>query len=243
MADTFTPTLNMTKPEIDASAETWGQKLNADLDLLDAFATNTNNWIAAQPGNVNNQIWAAINAILPRGVIMAWAGNTWQVPSGWLLCNGLNGTPNLQDRFILGTAGARNPWEAGGSFSSGAATDTQGWHSHGGGTHGHALTVNEMPAHSHGGWTDAQGWHDHSVPTQGDLGAAAGGYPVPVDKNYQHRGQRTDGNGSHSHNVGTYNVGADWGHSHGLNGDGNHAHNVSVSVVPPYFALCYIMRA
>ena len=39
---------------------------------------------------------------VPVGGIIMWSGATNAIPSGWALCDGQNGTPNLQDRFIVG---------------------------------------------------------------------------------------------------------------------------------------------
>ncbi|MCX5905264.1 MAG: hypothetical protein NTV89_17740, partial [Proteobacteria bacterium] len=39
---------------------------------------------------------------VPQGAIMMWSGAINQIPAGWALCNGTNGTPDLRDRFIVG---------------------------------------------------------------------------------------------------------------------------------------------
>ena len=45
---------------------------------------------------------------IPSGGIILWSGAANAIPSGWLLCNGANGTPNLIDKFVLG-AGTSTP--------------------------------------------------------------------------------------------------------------------------------------
>jgi hypothetical protein len=39
---------------------------------------------------------------IPSGAIVLWSGSIGSIPTGWLLCNGSSGTPDLRDRFIVG---------------------------------------------------------------------------------------------------------------------------------------------
>lgn len=39
---------------------------------------------------------------LDLDVITAWAGSILGIPSGWFLCDGTNGTPDLRNKFIIG---------------------------------------------------------------------------------------------------------------------------------------------
>ena len=38
----------------------------------------------------------------PRGTIVQWFGAIVDIPAGWVLCNGANGTPDLRNKFIVG---------------------------------------------------------------------------------------------------------------------------------------------
>ncbi len=84
-------------------------------------------WLRGANGGTGR--WASVAGI-PQGAIVMWSGSIATIPSGWALCNGANGTPNLRDRFIVG---------AGSSYGVGAT----------GGEVSHRLTINEMPSHTH----------------------------------------------------------------------------------------------
>ena len=51
------------------------------------------------------------------GMILLWYGDTSNIPGGWVLCNGQNGTPDLRDRFVIGAGNNFNPGDTGGSNS------------------------------------------------------------------------------------------------------------------------------
>jgi len=60
---------------------------------------------------------AGSDASIPSGLIAMWAGLLANIPSGWALCDGLNGTPDLRSKFIKGSAAAANPGATGGAAS------------------------------------------------------------------------------------------------------------------------------
>lgn len=52
------------------------------------------------------------------GMIMLWSGAIGSIPSGWYLCDGTNGTPNLTDKFIVGAGSTYSVGGTGGSADS-----------------------------------------------------------------------------------------------------------------------------
>lgn len=40
---------------------------------------------------------------VPSGMILLWSGSIGSIPAGYLLCDGTNGTPDLRNRFIVGS--------------------------------------------------------------------------------------------------------------------------------------------
>ena len=50
-----------------------------------------------------------------QGMIIAWSGNTGNIPTGFVLCDGNNSTPDLRDKFIIGAGNNYNVGATGGS--------------------------------------------------------------------------------------------------------------------------------
>jgi len=64
-----------------------------------------------------------------KGIITLWSGAIVDIPYGWRLCDGNNGTPDLRDKFIVGAGSAYAPGAAGGSSSHNHTFTTDG-HTH-----------------------------------------------------------------------------------------------------------------
>lgn len=105
---------------------------------------------------------------IPSGSIMIWSGSIASIPSGWVLCDGNNGTPNLQDRFVAG---------AGGTYAVDAT----------GGSDTHTLTESELAAHTH--------TFSGAVNAQADENLSDGGTQNNIDDNKVT--QSTGGNSAH----------------------------------------------
>jgi hypothetical protein len=60
--------------------------------------------------------WQTASGV-PSGIITMWSGTLATIPSGWHLCDGTSGTPDLRDKFIYGTSAGQNPGATGGSTS------------------------------------------------------------------------------------------------------------------------------
>ena len=178
---------------------------------------------------------AALNAPIPAGLIALWSGSIAAVPSGWALCNGSNGTPDLRDRFIVGAGTTYAVGATGGSLTSSAAgghTHTEssaGGHNHTGVTGDTSLTTNQMPSHTHT-WTGTQTSEDNNF-TAGSNWLREGS--TVQSSSFTVTTTATGEGAAHNHTIGT-----DGSHSHTINSVGDHTHTAT----PPYYALAYIMK-
>jgi hypothetical protein len=52
------------------------------------------------------------------GMIMLWSGSSATIPSGWVLCDGTNSTPDLRNRFVVGATSTYAVGATGGSANA-----------------------------------------------------------------------------------------------------------------------------
>ena len=172
---------------------------------------------------------ADLSNAIPTGVITLWSGSTGSVPSGWRLCDGGGGTPDLRNRFVVGAGSTYAVNAKGGSANAIAVT------------HSHTASTNSTGAHTHSlsGSTNTTGNHAHTVSTAStSANFQSSGYSATCYTGKSNATTSTAGN-----------------HSHSISGTaaskGNHTHTVTVASsgasgtnknLPPYYALAYIMK-
>ena len=60
----------------------------------------------------------AVASAFTAGMIMLWSGSIGSIPSGWVLCNGSNGSPDLRNRFVVAAGDTYSVAQTGGSADS-----------------------------------------------------------------------------------------------------------------------------
>ncbi len=171
-----------------------------------------------QKGEVGSNI-----ASVPSGGIIIWKGAANAIPSGWYLCDGNNGTPNLRGRFVVGYDNNDSLFDVNDTGGSKDATLVS--HSH---------TVN---SHTHGAGSysaSSAGAHTHSFSahfSDTSLDNDEGNRTI-----YPNLSNSTTGSGgAHTHSV----SGTSGSASPSTNSQGSSATNANL---PPYYALIYIIK-
>jgi microcystin-dependent protein len=165
-----------------------------------------------------------VHNILPKGTIIMWSGATkTSIPTGWAVCDGLNGTPDLRGKFIVAattvTTGVYTATSIGGyaSTSTGASSASN--------TGDTTLTIEQMPLHGHPYLSGDTG----VTATDGVGGFVRDASQIITTAAYTGTVSATDGQ-----QIGG--TGGGQPHNH------NMAHTHSVATVPQYYALLYIMK-
>lgn len=172
---------------------------------------------------------ATVGQAVPSGAILMWSGSIVSIPTGWLICDGTNGTPDLRSRFVVGAGSTYAVNATGGSADAIVVS-----HTHTG------TTGNQSADHTHSGTTGGMNqnrYHSHSL-----VGIAGGGGVDRINAStiagdYAYT---SSADLDHSHNFSTGGVSANHNHSFTTNSSGASGTNANL---PPYLALAYIMKA
>ena len=122
-----------------------------------------------------------LGALESKSIIM-WSGSPTLLPSGWVLCDGANGTPDLQGKFILG-----------------AETDLGTV----GGAKKHTHSVMGLGVHTHSASTAPAQTHSHTVTSSTEgTGAIRSGLDATAEGTIPaHTHDVTAKSGSHTHSL------------------------------------------
>ena len=149
------------------------------------------------------------------GMIIMWSGTIAAIPSGFKLCNGSSGTPDLRNKFVI-CADADSSGAAK-TTVTGAATQT-------GGTKDSVIVSH---THTSTGVTNTIPDHVHAVTNQGSQ-----------------QGGQNQTNGIGSNQTATVNSGSAGGHVHTVtNSVSTVGVSVTNQNLVPYYSLAYIMKS
>lgn len=231
--------------------------ISGDLAVVGDLSVTGDLAVGGHINTVSGKIREGGNALVPTGVIVMWTGGV--APAGWALCTGASGTPNLQDRFIVGSGSSYTYGTTGGaaSWTGNTAAITAGTpsgtigaggdHNHSGSTGSYTLQIADIPSHTHG---IVDPGHTHTL----RVDAGSGGPGAQADDGVSGLGYTNEvtsgsftgitvsangGGGAHSHTIASSGT-----HTHSLTMDAlpGHYHGVTVATLPPYFALAFIMK-
>ena len=141
---------------------------------------------------------------VPTGCILLWSGSIGSIPAGFVLCNGLNSTPDLRDRFVIGAGSTYAVDGTGGSANAIVVS--------------HTHTATSTTAITDPGHT-----HSTNVAIIGATGA----------------GNFTVGGGGGTTSINTNTTGITAATTTTVATAGTSGTNANL---PPYYALCYIMK-
>ena len=160
------------------------------------------------------------------GMIILWSGSVASIPSGFVLCNGSNSTPDLRDRFVVG---AGNSYAVGATGGATTATDNVSVS----GSDTVSISASGTASITVSGTTGGNG----AVSAfQGRQPGASHQFDIRYVPNYQYFT-----NSSHTHSFsgsGSDTVSVSGTDTVNITG----TDTVSVSTLSPYYALCYIMK-
>lgn len=206
-----------------------------------------------------NALKTALNIVeLPSGIILLWSGQTTNIPSGWVLCNGSNGTPDLRSRFVVGAGSTYTVGTTGGSNTVALVTGNLPSHNHSfsgsaasTGSHSHSATLNLSNL-----TTDSAGGHTHTVNrrvcTYGSFGNTGSNTAIASERILSgsaagSANTTSSSSGAHTHKIsgtgGSVSIASGGAHTHTVTGTvGNTGSGTAHENRPPYYALCYIMK-